>query len=953
MATLKKVLFINGAERMFLCDPEKETLAEVLRRLGLTGTKIGCGTGQCGACSVILDGEVVRSCVWKIGRVKDYSHVTTIEGLGTADNLHPLQLAWIVNGGVQCGFCSPGFIVSAKGLLDKNPSPTREDVREWFKTHRNACRCTGYKPLVDAVMAAAKVMRGEMTMEDLAFKMPADQRIYNTAYPRPAALAKVLGTCDYGDDIAVKGQGEFLYLATVMPDCSHANILSVDYSEAEKAPGVFKVITHEDVRGTNRITFPLGHPRAQADGFERPILIDKKVFRRGDVVALIAADTQRHAREAAKLVKLELEPLPEYLEALDAMAPDAIRIHPQNPNVFFKTPLFKGRDTREVIPEAKHVVEGSFYSTREPHLTIEPDVAQAYYNEEEGMTIHLKTHNLYMTAFLMAAATGLAPNKIRLIQNPTGGSFGYSLSPGMACLVAVAAMATGRPVSLTLNYEEHQHFTGKRAASYTNAKIACDENGKLTASEFEIIYDKGSYSEMATGLAEAGLRFFNGLYTVPNVMGLAGAAYSNQAFSTAYRGYGAPQIFTASEALMDMLAEKAGYDPLEFRIMNCLRPGDVGNAGHTYSVYPMEELLTMLRPKYNALREHAAANSTDEVKYGVGVSVGSYQVGGARDHAEIALELNPDGTITNFNTWEDIGQGGDIGSLVHTHEALRPLGIKPEQIRLVMNDTGLCPNTGIAAGSRSHFYAGNAIIDGAEKLMNAMRKPDGTYRTYDEMVAEGIPTKYLGVYDTPAELGLKGLDPNDGQGNPTIEYSYGVYLAEVAVEVKTGKVRTVAMHAIADIGVVGNKLAADGQALGGMSHTIGFALSEDYSDPKKHASLAGAGVPYIDAIPDGDNFTIEYLETPRPLGPQGSGGASECFQSGGHVSVLNAIYNATGARIYTLPALPDKVKAAIDAVKAGQPIVQEQYFFGEDFYEAVDYIRANPVSAAPPPPPRK
>lgn len=942
MATQKKVLMINGTERMFICDSERDTLADVIRSLGLTGTKIGCGTGQCGACSVILNGEVVRSCVRKISSVKDYSCVVTIEGLGTAENLHPLQLAWMVHGGVQCGFCTPGFIVSAKALLDVNQNPTREDVREWFRKNRNACRCTGYKQLVSAVMDAAKVLRGEMTMEELAWKLPEDERIYNTHYPRPAALAKVLGTCDYGDDIAVKGR-DFLYLAPVMPDSSHANILSVDYSEAEKAPGVFKVVTAADVKGINRITFPLGHPRAKTDGFERPILIDKKVFRRGDVVALIAADTPRHARDAAKLVKIELDPMPEYLEALDAMAEDAVEIHPGVPNIFIKMPLVKGEDTRSVIPNSAHVVEGSFYSTRQPHLPIEPDVAQAYIGEGDTLTIHLKTHGLHMAAGLIAAGVGVPFEKIRMIQNPTGGSFGYSLSPGMAALVSVATLATGRPVSMTLSYAEHQQFTGKRAASYTNGKLACDENGKLTAAEVDIAYDKGCYSELATGLAQAGLRFFGFPYTIPNMLGVGSTTFSNQPFSTAYRGYGSPQAMTSSESLMDMLAEKAGIDPFEFRYINVFRPGDTANAGHTFSVYPMEGIFDKLRPKYQALKEHAEKSSTDNLKYGVGVACGAYQVGGADDHAEVALELNPDGSVTNFNTWEDVGQGGDIGALVHTHEALRPLGLKPEQIKLVMNDTGLCPPTGLAAGSRSHFYAGNAILDAAEKLMDAMKKQDGTFRTYDEMVADGIPTKYLGVYDTPAELKVVELDPNTGEGNPTIEYSYAAYAAEVAVDVNTGKVQVVAMHGVADVGVVGNYLAVDGQAYGGMEHVIGFALSEDYSDYKKHNSLAGAGFPYINTIPDGDNFTVEYQQTERPNGPQFSGGASECFQSGGHMSVINAIYNATGARMYTLPATPDKVKTAIDAVNAGTPLVQEKYYFGEDFYEAIDYMMANPV----------
>lgn len=941
MSTKKKTLLINGVERMFICDPEVDTLADVIRRLGLTGTKIGCGTGQCGACTVLVNNEVVRSCIRKIKAVEDYSHVATIEGLGTAENLHPLQLAWIVCGAVQCGFCTPGFIVSSKGLLEVNNNPTRDEVRDWFKKNRNVCRCTGYKQIVDAVMAAAKVVRGEMTMAELAWKLPDNERIFNTYVPRPSALPKVLGTSDYGDDIAMKMPEDTLFLAVVMPGVSHSNIKGIDCSEAEKAPGVFKVLTSKDVKGTNRIEWPLGHPRAHGDGFERPFLMDKKVFRYGDVVALVAADTRKHAREAAKLVKIDNEPLPEYLDILDSMADDAIEVHPGTPNIFLEVPLFKGQDTREVIPKSKYVVEGSFYSTREPHLPIEPDVAQAYVDEDGVLTIHCVTHGVHLIQMMIGAGIGWPMEKIRIVLNPVGGSFGYSISPGMAGMVGIAAIATGRPVSLTFSYEEHQHFTGKRAASYANARLACDENGRITAAELEMAYDKGAYSELADGLVEAGLRFFGAPYYIPNMMGLSKGVFSNHAFSTAYRGYGAPQVTTSSEALFDMLAEKAGIDPFEFRYINAFREGDTANAGHTFKAYPMVKIMDKLRPKYQALVERAKKLSTDKKKRGVGVASGTYIVGATHDYAEVALELNADGTVTSFNTFEDIGQGGDISALVHAHEALRPLGLKPEQVRLVQNDTGLCPPTGLAAGSRAHYFGGKATIDAAEKLMNAMRKPDGSFRTYDEMTKEGIPTKYTGSFTNAADT--TPLNPNTGQGNPTTDYTFGSFACEVEVDMDTGKVQVMAMHCVSDVGVVGNYLGLDGQAYGGLSHCIGFALSEDYSDLQKHKTMAGAGIPTIDMIPDAENFTSEYVEDPRPGAPQGSGGASEVYQSSAHMAVLNAIYNATGVRIHELPATPAKVKQALEDKAKGITPTRGKYYMGGEFYDKLDEIKANPI----------
>lgn len=934
----KMFLNINGVDRIFVCDPEQDSLADVLRRIGLTGTKVGCGTGQCGACSVLLDGKVVRSCTRKMKSVREYSQVITIEGIGTPERLHPLQLAWIVHGGVQCGFCTPGFIVSAKGLLDTNPNPTRQEVRDWFQKHRNACRCTGYKPLVDAVMAAAKVMRGEMTMEDLSFKIPENGRIYGTAYPRPAALAKVTGTCDFGADINMKLPAGALHLAIVQAGASHARIISIDTAEAEKMPGVVKVLTHKDVQGTNRINFPVGYALSKISGSERPILMDEKVFRYGDVCALVVADTEKNARAAAKKVKVNYEQLPEYLNALDALADDAMEIHPGYPNLYFEYPLIYGQDTVPIMETAPYVAEGSFYTQRQPHLVIEPDVVMAYTDDEGRLTIHCKSLALYTTKNAIAAGIGLPADRIRVIENPTGASFGYAISPGSAALVAVAVLATGKPCCLQLSYEEHMHFTGKRAPSYTNLKMAADKNGKLQAMEFEIAYDKGAYSEVAR-IVTKGIRFMGAPYTIPNALGLSKAVCTNHCFSTAYRAFGSPQTYGASEQLMDELAEKVGMDPLEFRYINVYRPGDKTINGHTLDVYPMAELIDRLRPKYQEALERAKRESTPQKRRGVGIACGVYNVtANPNDHSEVALELNPDGTITHYNTWEDQGQGGDIGTLVHTHEALRPLGIKPEQIKLVMNDTALCPNSGPAAGSRSHYMNGNATIDAAKKLMDAMRKADGTYRTYEEMVKEGIPTKYIGVYDTTGHT--SELDFNTGQGNPTPDYTYGIFMAEVEVDTATGKTKVLKMNLEADVGVIGSRQAVEGQAYGGISHGIGMALTENYDDVKKHTSLIGCGFPFIDDVPD--ELEVCFLETPRTRGPQGSAGCAELFQSSPHVAVANAITNACGVRFREFPITQEKVLAGLKALEKGQVTKPKKYFLGSDLHERIAEIKRNP-----------
>ncbi len=283
---LKKTLKINGVSKTIITNSDT-TLADVLRKqLLLTGTKVGCGKGECGACNVIMDGKVVKSCIVRMKRVPNEAEIVTIEGIGSVEDLHPLQLGWMVHGGAQCGFCTPGFIVSAKVLLDENVNPTREEVRDWFQKTRNICRCTGYKPLVDAVMTAAKLMRGEITKEDIWYKLPEGASILGTDFVRPSACSKVTGTWEFGADLGVTLPEDTLHIKLVQATVSHANIISIDTSEAEEMPGVYKVLTYKDVKGTNRIN-GLAFPSNDGDGLDRPILCDEKVFQFGDAIAMV------------------------------------------------------------------------------------------------------------------------------------------------------------------------------------------------------------------------------------------------------------------------------------------------------------------------------------------------------------------------------------------------------------------------------------------------------------------------------------------------------------------------------------------------------------------------------------------------------------------------------------------------------------------------------------------
>jgi aldehyde oxidoreductase len=540
--------------------------------------------------------------------------------------------------------------------------------------------------------------------------------------------------------------------------------------------------------------------------------------------------------------------------------------------------------------------------------------------------------------------------EMRMIENPTGGSFGWAMSAGSYALTAMACRVLQAPVALSMDYAEFMAFSGKRSPAFFNGRLACDKDGKIIAGEFDSGLDHGCFPELGDDKLTKILRFMFFPYNVPNCAGLARVALTNHAFGTAYRGYGAPQAYTCGEALVDMLAEKAGMDPFDFRYKNIARKGDLNLNQLEFLQYPMEEMMDMMKPKYDAakaLADDFNAKSDGKIKKGVGLAWGGYNVGlGGVDVADVAIELVGDGKFRKYDTWQDQGQGGDAGSLIHTLEALRPYfpNITPNDVKLIQDDSKYCPNTGESAGSRSHFAGGKATILAAKNLVDAMTKADGTLRTYQEMIDEGIPTRYEGNWiageEWPDTFG--DLDPNTGKGNPTYAYTYALYLAEASIDMETGKTVVDRMTCIYDIGKPGNSQSVEGQVNGGISHSIGFALSENYEDVKKQNNMFAAGVPYIKDTPD-EIVSIGH-DSYDERGPFGSSGASEAFQSSDHVAVLNAIKNATGVYIHELPASPEKVKAGIDAIAKGEkPYAPAKYDLGSDLYDELEYVKNNPI----------
>ncbi len=379
-------------------------------------------------------------------------------------------------------------------------------------------------------------------------------------------------------------------------------------------PGVFKVVTHKDVKGKNRITGLITFPTNTGDGWDRPILCDDKVYQYGDAIAVVCADTQTLAEAAAEKVKVDLEELPVYMSAPAAMAEDALEIHPGTPNIYFKIPIIKGEDTAPIMATAAHVVEGEYYLQRQPHLTMETDVGLAYYDDEGRLTIHSKSIGIHLHHAMIAPGLGIEPEKLRLIQNPAGGTFGYKFSPTMEALLGVACMATNRPVFLRYNYYQHITYTGKRSPFWMRIKYGADKNGKLIAMESDWSVDHGPYSEFGDLLTLRGAQFIGAGYGIPNIRGEGHRFAPITPGGSAFRAYGSPQSFLAGESLIDELAVKMGEDPLELRARNVYRPGDTTPTGQTPEVFSFPEMIDNRCPLYNEAKRKAQAGSNAEIK---------------------------------------------------------------------------------------------------------------------------------------------------------------------------------------------------------------------------------------------------------------------------------------------------------------------------------------------------
>ena len=940
-------LTVNGTEHT-IAEPGEGTLLAFLRRdLDLVGAKNGCGTGECGTCTVLVDGRARRACTQRLARLQG-AEVTTVEGLSADGALHPIQEAFVRHGAIQCGFCAPGMVMATKALLDADPAPSDEAIRKALKG--NLCRCTGYLPFLRAIrelagsassrtgeapVTSAGTAEATITADKTADAIGrGDNLTTDTAAPgcspiRKDALAKVRGERIFADDYHAPGQ---LYGAFRFADHPHARLLSVDTSAARAMDGVVCVLTAADLPGRNGFGLMVPH---------QPVFADGVVRYRGEVVAAIFAESEGAARRAVEAVSATWEPLPPAMNAEANMARDARALHGGG-NVAEHYVFTKG-DPDAAFREADIVIEGEYETPSVEHGYLEPEACLAVPDSEADGSIALTvyTHNQgsYRFREMIAASLDLPEARVRVVYTPCGGGFGGKEEPTVQIHCALAALKTGRPAKMRLDRAESIRISTKRHASTVRMKHGAKADGTIIACRSEAICDAGAYMSLTQPVVFRATVMASGPYEIPNVHAEAWGVYTTKNPSGAFRGFGSTQVTYAVEIQMDRIARAAGVDPIALRRRHGLAPGRVNAFGHRVSAgigyletldaveRELARTVPRLRRERKALRGDALPEGSDRsegavagrYRLGVGVASSYKNVGlgkGVPDGAGAAAQIEADGTVTVYVGATDMGQGSDT---VFAQLAAGELGCAYDLVNVVSSDTALCPDGGMTTASRQTFVTGNAVVAAARALkdrLSADSAPTGVARTDRALFAAlveaaGGPVRAERWYDAPKTYPLqRHADHRAGVREDEFAIHFGYCFASqaaiVEVDTQTGEVEVLSIIAAQDAGRALHRQNVLGQIEGGVMMGLGYALHESYSVDERGlgpASLRGLGIVRVIDMPD---VISHIVEVDHIDGPRGAKGLGEVPLNPTAPAIANAIADAVDSYPARLPIRPER-----------------------------------------------
>jgi aldehyde oxidoreductase len=909
---------LNDQEQHLIVEPAAR-LSEVLReQLGLTGTKVGCEAGDCGACTVLLDGRQACSCLTAAAQVEG-REVLTVEGLARDGKLTDLQRAFLAHGAAQCGICTPGMLMAASELLRANPKPTKQDTLDALAGV--LCRCTGYTKIVEAVLAVAH--------GDLEAPQPPVGAAVGSRIAKLDGMGKIDGSERFGADQYPAGS---LWLRVIRSPHARARFRVGEVEFLRRVyPGLACVLSAADVPENTFGIFPQVK--------DQPVLAPGHVRCRGEaVLALVGEYREVMAIPEAEL-PIEWFPESPVLELDESLrAPGSLRHAHAPDNVLIRGRVQKG-DPDRVLASAPFVAEGSFTTSFVEHAYIEPEAGYAErFRDDYGrdrIRIFACTQTPYMDREEIARILQLGPDQVHIVPSAIGGGFGGKLDIAIQPLLALAAWKLNRPVRGVYTRPESMASTTKRHPGRMRARFACDASGRLIAADFFGDFDTGAYASWGNTVANRVPIHASGPYFIPNIRALSRAVYTNGPIAGAFRGFGVPQSTIVHEALIDALAEKVGVDRLEFRWMNAIRVGQPTATGQLLRAScGLAQCLDRLRPAWREAQtavagvnacQHAKYGSRKGLRRGVGVAAMWYGIGNTviANPSIIRVGLRRSGRVFLYNGVVDIGQGSNT---ILPQICADALGLPVALFDQVMGDTDLTPDAGKTSASRQTFVSGNAARFAGEdlrrKLLALLGAPAGVslrvegtqltariggqHKRVDldalQADAEGNVAVGEGFFDPPTTP----LD-EDGQGVPYATYGFAAQMAEVEVDLDLGTVKVLKIHAAHDVGRAINPTQVEGQIQGGIVQGLGMALMEEYHSGQTD-NLHDYLIPTVGDVPPIVCYLVEDAE---PLGPFGAKGVGEPALIPTAPAILNAISHATGVRITHLPATPGRVRKTI------------------------------------------
>ncbi len=951
-------LNMNGVIKSLDVTPN-ESLLTVLRREGYFSVKHGCESGECGACTVLVDGLPRPSCVTLAAQAGGCA-LTTVESLGNAHKLHPLQEAFIDTGAIQCGFCTPGMLLSAFALLKRNASPSEEDVREALSG--NLCRCTGYVKPVQAVLRAAAVMRGEKVtplslpvMEEhvqswepgrvpqelhqggksvaagaatMVEARPANGlSIVGKAERKVDAVKLVTGKPVFTDDIELR---DMLYARILTSPHAHAVIREIDVTEARALSGVHAVLTYKDVP---RVPYTSAGQSWPESGPHDQYTLDNRVRFVGDRVAVVAAETPELVEQALRLIVVDYEVLPSLLDPRLATSSQAPRLHPEedaygiheaahNIAAYVRADL---GDVERGFGQADLVVEGEYVVPQVQQVPIENHVAITYWDEDERLVVRSSTTVPYHVRRIIAPLIGLPPRRIRVIVPRVGGDFGVKQDVLIEDLCALLTIATNLPVRL--EFTRAEEFSSRaRDAQIIRMKTGVKRDGTLVANSMMVLANTGAYGMHALSASRnTGLQTLP-LYPCPNLRFEAQVVYTNQPPAGAFRGYGAPQGFFALESHFDEIARQLGMDALELRRKNWLKVGDKLPLAHELGAGKeqvikscgLPQCLQIVEEKVQWM-EKRGKGGTGRFRRGVGVALAMHgpAVPG-QDMAGASLKLNEDGSFNLLVGTVDSGTGSDT---LLAQIVAEVLGVRVEDIIVHGSDTDVTP---FASSSNIHASAG-AAKHVAEQVREQLLEVAGQMCKINPMqltLKDRVIVAPNGQHVTVSQVALHALYvENQRQIMATASWigqqtspAFAVQGAEIEVDTETGVVRVIKAVSAIEAGRVLHPLIAEGQIEGGVAQALGYGISEELVYDS-HGGLLTANLSNYRLLsaPDMPAMETYSVETEDPSGPFGAKDSMEISVDGMAPAVANALADALGVRVRQIPFTPERVLRALRA----------------------------------------